>query len=502
MSSSHPIRSDVARAAGEQTLARVIEGARAAQRAWGERPLAARLEIIRRFRRRLADAGEAMAATVDGPWRRSSAETLAAEIIPLADACRFLEQSAARVLAPRRLGRGGRPAWLAGARARVVREPLGVVLVIGPANYPLLLPGVQAVQALVAGNAAVIKPGRRGAAAARALARELVAAGAPDALVPVLPDSAEAGRAAIGHGVDKVLVTGSLATGREILAQLAPRGVPATVELSGCDAVFVAEDADLDLVVRALVFGLTFNSGATCIAPRRVFVHRRLAGALAEALAEALTGLPPLALEAPALAHLRRVVADAEARGARRIVGETRAGCATPVVLAGATPDCELFRTDLFAPVLGLCAVADDAEALALAARCPYALGASVFGSEPAARRLAERVRAGVVVINDLIVPTADPRLPFGGRGASGFGVTRGPEGLLELTVPKSIVVRRGRIRRHYDPPSPAQARLLSAWLRAAHGGSIGGRLRAVVDLVRAGRALASRNETPEGDPS
>jgi acyl-CoA reductase-like NAD-dependent aldehyde dehydrogenase len=124
----------------------------------------------------------------------------------------------------------------------------------------------------------------------------------------------------------------------------------------------------------------------------------------------------------------------------------------SPVLVADTTPELALLRADIFAPVLALVPVRDCEEALRFDERCPYALGASVFGPEEPARRLAARIRAGTVTINDLIVPTADSRLPFGGRGESGYGVTRGAEGLLELTAIKTVSIRRGRRRPHYEP--------------------------------------------------
>jgi hypothetical protein len=131
--------------------------------------------------------------------------------------------------------------------------------------------------------------------------------------------------------------------------------------------------------------------------------------------------------------------------------------------------------------------VASDEEALARAGDCPYRLGAAVFGGGDEARRLAERVAAQVVVVNDLIVPTADPRVPFGGSGASGFGVTRGAEGLLEMTVPRTIIERSGRFRPHFQPNGPGDERLFAAFAAASHGPTLAGRLRALRDVVRLG---------------
>jgi acyl-CoA reductase-like NAD-dependent aldehyde dehydrogenase len=403
-----------------------LEEARVAQAKWAARPLRERLRVIRALRHRIPAAARDLArAAGEG---RPESEVLSAEVVPLADACRFLEREAPRLLATRQLGADGRTAWLAGVEAEVRREPVGLVLVIAPANNLLFLPGVQTAQALAAGNAVLWKPGRGGLAAARAFADLAAAAGLPAGLLTVLGEDPEAAREAIAAGVDKVFLTGSADTGREVLADLARRLTPATVELSGCDALFVLPGADLDRVARAVRFGLTLNGGAACIAPRRIFVPHALAPALKEKL---------------------------------RPLDEALSSKASLVPVAG--PE----------------------EALAAASASPYALGASIFGPEEAAVAFAARVRAGSVAVNDLIVPTADPRLPFGGRGESGFGLTRGAEGLLEMTVVKTVSVRRGRRLPHLEEPHPRDAELFRAYLTLAHAGGLRARLRGAADLMR-----------------
>jgi acyl-CoA reductase-like NAD-dependent aldehyde dehydrogenase len=446
-----------------------------------------RLAVVCHFRHLLAARAGDLAAAVAEAVGAPAVEVLAAEVLPLAAACRFLERQAARVLRPRRPGRAGRPLWLGGVRVEIRREPFGVILVIGPRNYPLLLPGVQALQALAAGNAVLLKPGEGTAPVAELVAELLYTAGLPRDLLHVLSDGADAGRAAIDAGVDKVVLTGSARTGAAVLRQLAPRMVPAVVELSGCDAAFVRHDADLDLTARALGFGLRLRDGRTCIAPRRVFVAREVAGELERRLAAVVRLLPQRTTGCPFPAEAAGLVRDALARGARLCAGRVPAadGALAPVVLADTPPDVPLLRADVLAPVLSLVPVGGDEEALALAARCPYALGATVFGAEAGTRALAGRVRAGVVLVNDVIVPTADPRLPFGGRGRSGFGLTRGAEGLLEMTAVKVVGVRRGRWRPHLEAPRPGDEALFRAYLRAVHGGTWLGRLRGWWALLR-----------------
>ncbi len=460
----------------------------AVQAGWAATPVRRRVAVVRRLRPLIAEHAGRLADAVRLPQRGSRAETLAAEVLPLADACRFLEREATALLAPRQLGRRGRPFWLRGSRVEVRREPLGTVLVIGPGNYPLLLPGVQTVQALVAGNAVQLKPGRGGAEAAALLAELLRSAGLPEGLLAVLDETPQAAVAAIEAGVDKVVLTGSLATGRAVLRRLAGSVTPAVVELSGCDAAFVRADADLDLAARALAYGFTFNAGFTCIAPRRVLVDRARQPELERRLAELLAGAPPLAIGEDVAARIRRLTSAALDAGARIVCGlDDRPADAAmrPLVLADVRPPMAILDADLAAPVASLVTVDGDGEALEIARRGRYRLGATIFGGEAAARALAAEIPAGVVVINDAVAPTADPRAPFGGRGASGFGVTRGAEGLLELTQVKTVIARRGRFRPHLDPAGPDDERLMGELVQSAHARSLLRRLRAAFEIVR-----------------
>ena len=259
---------------------RAMTAARVAQARWSRTPLARRLELIREIRRLIAEHAPQLSEASASARQRPAHESLIAEVFPLAEACRFLEREAARILAPRRIGRRGRPLWLDGVHGEIRREPLGVILIIGPGNYPLLLPGVQLMQALAAGNAVLLKPGVGGAPAARAFRELVVRAGVDPQLVALLPESPEAARAAILARPDKVVFTGSAATGEKILAQLAPHLIPATMELSGCDAVIGPRRRRSRPGREGTGVRFMLNGGATCMSPKRVFVHRSLAAEL------------------------------------------------------------------------------------------------------------------------------------------------------------------------------------------------------------------------------
>lgn len=400
--------------------------ARDAQTRWALAPIAQRLTFVRELRHLIAENSDALAAAAASVNDPPLAEKLVSEVLPLADACRWLEKSATRVLAARRSGSRGRPFWLRGFSFEVQRQPFGLVLVIGPGNYPLFLPAVHSLQALVAGNAVLLKPAPGTRNVARFFAMLARAAGLDAALLTILPESVAAARDAIAGGVDKVIFTGSSASGRDVLADLATTNTPAVMELSGEDAVLVLADADLDLVVRALSFGIRLNNGQTCMAPRRLIVVQSIADDLLARMANARVPRPPIER------------------------------------------------------------VCDEAAAVLRTNAADFALGASIFSRDVArARSLATRIKTGFVLINDLIAPTADPRLPFGGVKASGFGTTRGDEGLLEMTFPHVVAVRSGTSHPHFDESDDEDAKLFSSYIRAAHGRR-GTRFSAIHDFVGA----------------
>jgi acyl-CoA reductase-like NAD-dependent aldehyde dehydrogenase len=481
-----------------ETMSRAIASARVAQKNWAATPIALRLKMFRLICALIAEKTEPLAHAANPARRRPPAEILTAEILPLADACRFLERTAEKILRPKKFGARGRPLWLGRIHSEIHRAPLGVILVIGPSNYPLFLPCVQVLQALAAGNAVLLKPGLGGTPAADAFTQICSQAGLDENLIHLLPESPEAASGAIQAGVDKVILTGSATTGEAVLQMCAKNLTPATVELSGCDAVFLRADADVDLVVRALAFGLRLNGSATCIAPRRVFVPRSLATELEGRLAQHFQNARKPGFDVVVNPNLSLLAAQALADGAHLVAGKISAEgrLHTPLIFAGVKPGMRLAQADIFAPVLSLITVASDDDALEFCAQCPYALGATIFSrDEAAARLLAARIRAGVVLINDMIAPTADPRLPFGGRGRSGFGVTRGAEGLLEMTALKVVTIRRGESRPHFDEPQPADAGMFAAYIQAVHVSGWRNRLAAGKKLFHSLKQRATKTK-------
>ncbi|MDB5367959.1 MAG: aldehyde dehydrogenase [Rhodospirillales bacterium] len=474
----------------------LLEAARRAQRGWAGVPVAGRLRLVRHARRALARAPVSFASTV-ARSDRSPAETIAMEVLPLLDAMRFLERRAASVLRPRRPARSDRPVWLWGIDAIVEPAPLGVVLVVAPGNYPLFLAGVQAVQALVAGNAVIVKPAPGERACLAALRGAFLLAGLPDSLFQVTDDSVETAEKLVAAGPDKVLLTGSGATGRAVLRACAETLTPTVMELAGNDAAIVLAGANPARAADALTFAFALNSSQTCIAPRRIFVERAIADAFVPALEQRLAALAPMPVDARTRARLLPLLSQAASGGATWSANiDARAETSPPLLIRNAPDESALHASDLFAPVLSLRVVDAWPEAVQLANAQPHALGASVFGPRAEAAKVAAALDVGVVTINDAVAATADPRIPFGGRRQSGFGVTRGLEGLLELTQPKVVLDNRARFRPHLRRGGRVnEERLLAALVRLLHAGEH--RRRSLRELIG---ALRGRKKPVEPD--
>lgn len=452
---------------------------------WSQLTVRARAKIIGQLASKIVDEREQLHRLLELPMRAGYRETVTSELLPLADAAKWLSRYASRTLATRYLDGGGSPFWLGRLRSVVHRAPHGLVLIIGTWNYPIFLTGIQLIQALVAGNAVAVKPAPRCEAVVRHLVKLLIACGVPQSLIVLLDSSVDAAKSAMQIGVDHVVMTGSSQSGRAVLSQAIPSLTSATLELSGNDAVYVLPGADLHRVCDLLRFGMRLNGGATCMAPRRVFVPHKTCEVFYRLLAERLSDPEQrdwrTSIAASTYRRLWDGVGDALNQGARIFSGESRQPNSVSgpepdwiatghLVLTDVQTDMKLYREEIFAPLVMIVPVENWSDALKADSQCPYALSASVFGPLEDALRLVPLISAGTITINDLIVPTADPRLPFGGRGESGFGVTRGIEGLLSMTVPKVVSTRLGSWLPHSALPAEGDEQLLDGLLQFGHG--------------------------------
>lgn len=476
-------------------LEREVSAARSVLLSWSGKTISERLQFIRHLREQLIYQRESLWQAAYDDVNRSLEEVLASELLPIAAALKFLERHAQRILAPRRVSPRDRPLWLWGCRDVVHRRPWGVVGMIGTWNYPLFLNIVPIAQALTAGNTVIWKPSEQAPRCAQAIGQLFRQAGLDQDVLQILPATREAGPQLAEADIDFLLFTGSETVGRRLASRLGERLIPSTLELSGCDPMWVLADADISLAVQAAWFGMTFNRGQTCIAVRRILVQRPVAEAFYAELRTWLARVKPfspVSLQTPAQEEqFQRLLADAVEHGAALLPVpglEVTDGC-RPTFLWNVSAEAAVMREPCFAPLAAIAVFETIEQALALTRQCRSGLAASIFTNDiTLAQHLAAQLPTGYVTVNDVLAPTAHPATPLGGRGASGWGVTQGPEGLLSLTVPQVVAVRHGRFRPHYKesipPVSPSTRQILEGLLRCGYSRSWRERWRGLRQLL------------------
>ena len=437
-----------------------LAAAQAAFPDWSRTGFAARARLLDRLREAVVRDADALARLVEREQGKPAAEAYAVEILPSLEALKHLSAHAEELLRDDVLE--AQQLLLAHKEARLVYTPIGVVLAITPWNYPLGLSLPVVATALAAGNTVVLKPAPASTLVGlrvAALARE---AGFPDGVVgAVAVDDDVAASLVEDPRVGKIVFTGSVATGRRVMAAAARNLTPVVLELGGKDPAIVCRDADLDRAARGIVWGAFVNGGQTCASVERVYVEREVAQQLVERIVEETRRLRqgdpatraveigPLTLE-----RQRRIVeqhvADAVAKGARVLTGgRTPAGPGffyPPTVLADVSHEMAVMRDETFGPLLPVMAVDSLDEAIRLANDSPYGLTASGWTrSDETARRLQRELVAGVVSINDHASSFGDPAAPWGGVKWSGIGRTHGLLGLREMVQPRYVSLDRGR---------------------------------------------------------
>lgn len=477
--------------------------ARAAQPAWAAAPVRARVAAVRRLRDHIVVNADELAATISRDNGKTRLDALATEVLPAVLAADYYCRTARRFLADRPTGTGS--LLLANKRSRIVRAPYGVVGVISPWNYPFAIPFSEVVMALLAGNAVVLKVATQTQVVGRALEAAVGAAGLPPGVFThVNLPGAEAGDALLSAGVDKLFFTGSVAVGKTLMRQAADTLTPLVLELGGNDPMLVCPDADLDRAAAGAAWAGFQNAGQSCGGVERIYVHRAVAEPFLERLG-AITRSLRVGVDtdmhvdvgamttAGQLATVRRHVEDALAGGASVLAQSAcpdGPGLFHPaMVLVGVTHEMLVMREETFGPVVGVMTVDDMDEAVRLANDSPLGLTASVWSRRRrVALRLARRLAAGVVTVNDHLMSHGLPETPWGGFKQSGIGRTHGRLGFDEMTRPQCVVddVLPG-VKRDlwWYPHGPEVYAGVRAILELLHGRGLGLRARAAWRVAR-----------------
>lgn len=461
----------------------------------------ARLAWLRRFRRLIAGERASLASLIEQEVGKPRFEALTADVMSLLASCKWHEQHAARVLRDRTPV--GRPMWMMGQRHVVRRVPIGTVAIIATWNYPLFLIGVQLVQAIIAGNRVVVKPSERSPRTQQRLLELAQEAQLPEGVLTPVPATRDAGRELLARGdIDHVLFVGSTSVGKSIAEWAAGSMTTTTLELSGRDSAIVLDDADPELAAKTIWHAVTLNAGQTCMAPRRALVDNATYERFVRALSpHAASAKAVRLIDEGSAQHADRLVTDALNRGARTLLGihePSRERSVRPTAVVDCPRDAELVRGDHFAPLLAVVRTEGLEDALALHTSIGQHLATSVFTRSPArARAIADHLCSGCVTINDCIIPAAHPGTPFGGRGASGWGVMQGPDGLLELTRAVHISETSPRIRPPVGEQPGSMADAMSRVIGFLYGNTQSTRERSREDAPRESNAVAASEPKP-----
>jgi acyl-CoA reductase-like NAD-dependent aldehyde dehydrogenase len=469
--------------ASAEDVAVAVKRAHEAQSVWAKESYAARGQLVMRARRIVLDELEEIALLISRETGKPVAEAISMELAPTLDLMQFFARRTKRMLRAEKINIG--QYGLMGRTSRVVYQPLGVVGIISPWNFPWAIPLGEVVMALMAGNAVVLKPSELTPLVGLKIADVFKRAGLADGLLQVVTGDGRTGAALVEAGVDKIMFTGSVATGKRVAQAAAKTLTPVVLELGGKDPMIVLEDADVETAASAAVWGAFSNSGQACASVERCYVQETIAPRFIKSVVEKTNALRQnvgtnedadigAMSSENQLGIVEEHVNDAVKRGARLLAGGQRSqklpgSFYEPTVLAEVNHAMTIMREETFGPVLPVMTFKTEEEAIRLANDSIFGLTASVWTKDARrGRRIAERLEAGTVMVNEVLYTHGIAQTPWGGMKQSGLGRTHGRQGLLELVRPQHVHVNR--ISRLHDfwwfNYTPRAARLFRGFAR------------------------------------
>ena len=439
-------------------VAASVRYARAAQPAWAALSYRERAEYILRARKLVLAQTDEIANLISRETGKPPMEALSMEVVPTLDLMNHFARHTEKMLQREKIDIGQYGVF--GRASYIFYKPLGVVGIISPWNFPWATPLDEVVMALMAGNAVVLKPSELTSLTALKIGAIFKEARLPKGLLEIVTGDGSTGTALVETGVDKIMFTGSVATGKRVAEAAAKHLTPVVLELGGKDPMIVLDDADLENAARAAIWGAFCNSGQACASIERCYVQESVAQEfIAHVVEETRTlqqGQPSVeGVDVGAMTNERQLqiverhVSDALAKGARLETGgkrltDTRGWFHEPTVMTNVDHSMEVMTDETFGPVLPIMTFKTDDEAVALANDSIYGLTAAVFGSDT--RRtyaMAEKIEAGTVMINEVVYTHAVAQTPWGGVKQSGYGRTHGRLGLLEMVTHQHIHINR-----------------------------------------------------------
>lgn len=398
----------------------------------------------------------------------------ALELVLAVDHIAWAAKHARKVLGPRRVASG---MMMANQSASLEYQPLGVVGVIGPWNYPVFTPMGSIAYALAAGNAVVFKPSEYTPAVGKWLVDTFAEIVPEHPVLQLVTGRGETGAALCRAGVDKIAFTGSARTGKIVMAACAETLTPVLMECGGKDSMIVDDDANVEAAADGALWGGMANAGQTCIGIERVYATDKVYDRFLSVLTAKAQQLTPGTSYGPItmptqIDVIREHIADALQRGGTAVTGGDIDGFyVEPTILTGVPEDSLAVQEETFGPTITVTRVKDTDEAIRLTNATSYGLAGAVF-SKRKGLEIARQLRSGMTSVNSVLSFAGVPSLPFGGSGDSGFGRIHGEDGLKEFTRAKSITSQRMKLPvalMSFDRTAKTDALLVKA-IKVLHG--------------------------------
>ena len=441
-----------------EEVARAVGRARDAQATWAAKSYRERGRVIMAAREVILKEMEEIAFLISIETGKPVAEAISLEIVPALDLMQYFARKTANLLAPRRIGIG--QYVFMGRTSYEIYKPLGVVGIISPWNFPFATPLDEVTMALMAGNTVVLKPSELTPLTGLKIQEIMTRAGLPEGVLQVVTGDGSTGAALVAAGTNKIMFTGSVATGKRVAESAAKYLIPVVLELGGKDPMVVLDDANIENAARGAVWGAFANCGQSCSSVERCYVHEDISEQFISAVVRETQRLhqgsgTEKSIDIGSMSSERQLrtvelhVNQALANGANALTGGERlrdvAGAFyPPTVLTNVNHEMDVMREETFGPVLPIMTFRTEDEAIRLANDSDFGLTASVWSnSVPRAQRIAARIDAGTVMINEVLYTHGIAQTPWGGVKQSGLGRTHGRAGLLELVNAQHIHVNR-----------------------------------------------------------
>ncbi|MCD6572078.1 MAG: aldehyde dehydrogenase family protein [Thermoplasmata archaeon] len=415
-----------------------------------------RIEEVRKIKRYIVENMEEIAEKISKDLGKIKSEALLMEIFPVLDCISYYEKNAKKILKDKKVRN---PISLIGKKSYVFYEPLGVILVIAPWNYPFNLSFIPIISAIIAGNVVIYKPSELATYTGMLIEEILEKSGFEKGVVTVVYGrGGEIGDALIEGKPDKIFLTGSTTTGRIIMEKAAKYLIPVELELGGKDPMIVFEDVNLERATNAAVWGSLLNSGQACVAIERIYVQENVYDDFVKLVVEKVKKLRQGwngdydigSMTSPdQIKIVEDHIKDAVKKGAKILVGGKRKGKSMffpPTVLVNVNHKMKIMKEETFGPVICIMKFKDEKEAVKLANDTIYGLNASVWSDDiDRAVRIARQIKCGGVAINNALTASANFALPFGGTKQSGMGRYHGPYGLYAFSNIKAVMIEKGK---------------------------------------------------------